>query len=240
MTINTYDENLSTIFRKSDEKPDKQFSFLPTIMNIVGNPSGKEVLDLGCGDGFFTIALAKSGAKHVIGIDNSVEQIRLANEKQHPDNISYVLSDIFKDKLPSTDIVLSPFVVNYSQNTDELKFLFENIYQGLNVGGKVVFVLDLPKGKDLKKFGSIKTLKDNPVDGDEIKIDLYNDNQLICTLFSHYYKPETIKKTLSDLGFKNITWHNPIVSDEGIDKFGKDFWNNFIEDSELGYLSAEK
>ena len=240
MTINIYDKELAKTFRKSDVKPDKQFSFLPTVMSMMSDLSNKTVLDLGCGDGFFTIALANAGAKHVIGIDNAKEQIDLANEKPHPENISYQLGDIFKDSLPTADITLTPFVVNYAQSVDDLKFLFKNIYQSLTPQGKAVFVVDLPRGKDLKRFGSVKTLAGPAKDGTQIKIDLYNGDEFICTLFSHYYTPQTLENILKEAGFTNIAWHGPIISKEGLAKFGDDFWKNFANDSELGYLSADK
>lgn len=240
MTLNIYDKELAETFRKSDIKPDKQFSFFPTVMNMIGDLSNKTVLDLGCGDGFFTIALANSGAKHVIGIDNAKEQIQLAHKKTHPKNITYKLGDIFKDRLPTADIILTPFVVNYAQSVDNLEFLFQNIYQSLTPNGKVVLVVDLPKGKDLKRFGSIKTLSGPAENGAEIKIDLYNNDEFICTLFSHYYTPKTLEDNLKHIGFKNILWHKPLISKEGVLKFGENFWKNFAEDSELGYLSAEK
>lgn len=240
MTINVYDKELANTFRKSDTKPDKQYSFLPTVMSMIGNLSGKRALDLGCGDGFFTIAMANAGARHVVGIDNASEQIQLANEKPHPDNITYQLGDIYKENLPEADIVLSPFVVNYAQSTKDLRFLFENIYQSLTPGGKAALVLDLPCGKDLKRFGSVKTLQGPAVDGTVIKIDLYNGDEFICTLYSHYYTKETLENTLKEVGFKNIHWHKPIVSKEGLEKFGESFWKNFADDTELGYLSAEK
>lgn len=240
MTLNQYNEELSRIFQKSDIKPDKQFSFLPTILSIIGNISGKTVLDLGCGDGFFTRALVSAGAKQVIGIDNSEEQIGLANAHPQNTNITYQLGDIFKDKLPDADVVLAPFVINYAESLNQLEYLFENIYQSIPEKGKVVLVVDLPKGNNLKKFGSVKTFNGEAKDGTNIKIDLYNGEDFICTLHSIYYTSQTLENTLAKSGFKNIKWHKPIVSPEGIDKFGKDFWGGYSENSELGYLSAEK
>ncbi len=39
--------------------------------------------------------------------------------------------------------------------------------------------------------------------------------------------------------YGNIQWHGPIISEGGIEKFGKEFWEGFVENSELGYVSAE-
>lgn len=240
MQLNEYDKELSKKFQKSDIKPDKQFSFLPTVLSIVGDISGKIALDLGCGDGFFTKALALVGTKQVIGIDNSKEQLQLANSQPHKENITYQFGDIFKDALPKSDIILSPFVLNYAQSTEQLEFLIENIYQSLSEGGKAVLVVDLPRGKNLKKFGSIKTIEGGIKDGAKIKIDLYNGEEFICTLYSVYYTPETLENILYKTGFKNVKWHKPIISKEGVEKFGEGFWKGFQENSELGYISVEK
>ena len=240
MLLNNYNETLSKRFQDTDIKPDKQYSFLPTVLGILGNLSGKTVLDLGCGDGFFTRALVKAGAKKVIGIDNSEVQIRLAKEKQTEDNIEYILRDIYKDKLPMADVVLSPFVVNYAESTQALVFIFKNIYESLSDGGRALLVVDLPRGKNLKKFGSIKTLEGKPTNGTKIKIELYNGEDFICTLYSNYYTPDTLENTLKTTGFGSIEWHNPIISNNGIEKYGEEFWKGFIEDSELGYLSVKK
>lgn len=240
MSLNKYDQQLSKKFQGSDTKPDKQYSFLPTIFSIIGNIEGTVILDLGCGDGFFTRALASQGVQQVIGIDNSTEQLKLAEKKGVPTNIIYQHGDIFQDKLPKADIVLTPFVANYAENIDDLDFLIKSIYESLHPNGQIVLVVDLPDNKNLKKFGSLKTLEGPKVDGTKIKIDLYNNDEIICTLFSHYYTPQTLEATLSKNGFKNIKWYKPIISDEGLEKYGSEFWEGFVENSELGYLSAIK
>jgi len=240
MSLNNYNQELSKEFQKTDIKPDKQFSFLPTVLSIIGDLNGKTVLDLGCGDGFFTKALMKAGAKKVIGIDNSETQIGLAKESQTEKNIEYILGDIYKEELPKADIILSPFVVNYAESIKDLEFLFKNIYHSLPHEGKVLLVIDLPKGKDIKKFGSIKTVQGELKDGVRIKIDLYNQDEFLLTLHSNYYTPETLVDVLGRAGFKSIQWHIARISKEGMEKYGQDFWKDFADNSELGYLSATK
>lgn len=240
MSLNKYDRQLSKKFQESDTKPDKQYTFLPTIFSIINDVKGKIILDLGCGDGFFTRALASQGAQKVIGIDNSLEQLKLAKEKGVPTNVLYQHGDIFHDKLPKADIVLAPFVANYAENINDLNFLIKNIYKNLNPNGRLVLVIDLPDNKNLQKFGSLKTLEGPQADGTKIKIDLYNNDEFICTLFSHYYTRQTLESILSKTGFKNIEWHKPIISNEGLAKYGSEFWNGFPENSELGYLGTIK
>ena len=52
----------------------------PTLLKVVGKSRGKEVLDLGCGNGYLSRKLAKGGAK-VTAVDASPQMIR--NAKAH-------------------------------------------------------------------------------------------------------------------------------------------------------------
>ena len=236
--LNDYNK-LSESYQQTTVKPDKQFSTLPTVLKITGNFENKVILDLGCGSGFFSNEFAHNGAKKVFGVDNSVEQINLA--KKNPlENTEYVLADIFKDNLPTADIVLAPYVINYATDINHLVKLFQNIYTSLNKNGKLVIVVDLPEGKDLKKFGAIKNVLGEKVDGAKIEIQLFNNEEFICSLNAVYFTPSTLEKTLYSVGFTDVVWHKPTISDEGVKKFGNEFWKGYIESPELGYLSATK
>lgn len=46
-------------YKKSDVKPDKQYSILSTTLKMIGDVQGKTVLDLGCWNGFFIQAFDK-------------------------------------------------------------------------------------------------------------------------------------------------------------------------------------
>ena len=133
--LNDYNK-LSESYQQTAVKPDKQFSTLPTVLKIAGNFENKVVLDLGCGNGFFSNEFAHNGAKKVFGVDNSIEQINLA--KKNPlENTEYILADIFEDKLPVADIALAPYVVNYATDTKQLVKLFQNIFDSLTEKGKL-------------------------------------------------------------------------------------------------------
>jgi SAM-dependent methyltransferase len=237
--MNDYDE-LAKSYKRSNAKPDKLYSILPTVLGIVGDCTGKTAIDIGCGSGFFTLALARQGAAVVCGVDNSASQIRLAKEVSPHPSIEYVVGDTFVQRGGPTGIITAPFVVNYARTTPILQHFFELTYASLKNGGKAVFVIDLPNGKSLKRFGAMKSLLGPPVDETWIQIDLFNEEQKICELTAVYYTPATIERLLKNSGFKNIRWHKPVVSPEGISALGAEFWNGYLDDPELGYLSAEK
>jgi ubiquinone/menaquinone biosynthesis C-methylase UbiE len=69
----------------------------PTLLRVLGRTRGKDVLDLGCGNGYLSRRLARTGAG-VTAVDSSARMIR--NAKSHdPENslrITYVCSDASK------------------------------------------------------------------------------------------------------------------------------------------------
>lgn len=236
MKMNNYDK-IAEKYVETDSKPDKQFSILPTVLSLTGDLSQKTVLDIGCGSGFFTRALARL-AKRVVGIDNSEEQIRLAKENQIL-NEKYIISDFRKNELPSSDVIVAPFVFGYCKDIAELKGFFAKIHKSLSANGKMIGVIDLPSNLDLKRFGAVKRLSSN-TDGSEMEIALTNGENDICILRAYYFTPETIDRVLREVGFQDIKWHDPIISQEGLDALPQGFWDGYTDNSELGYFTATK
>lgn len=237
--MNDYD-SLALSYKGSNIKPDKQYSILPTVLHMAGDLNGKTVLDLGCGSGFFTLELAKAGASIVCGVDNSPQQIKLAREFSAHSAIEYRVGDIFTQCGGPVDVVNAPFVPNYARTVPILKHFFSLIFDSINEDGKAVFVIDLPNGKSLKRFGATKTLLGPLRDETRIQIELFNEERSICNLTGVYYTPKTIEVLLKEVGFQRVCWHYPSVSSEGIDRYGVDFWRGYTEDSELGYIVAHK
>lgn len=231
---------LSNPYQRSHRKPDKHFSTLPTVLQLVGDCEGKKVLDLGCGSGFYTVELANLAAKQVIGIDNSQAQLDKALEIKHP-AIEYVLGDIFTDSLPKADFIVAPYVINYAKSVAQLQNLFQKFFDSLENNGKIVIVVDLPSCTDLKRFGAVKTALGPKEDGTRIRIDLYDEENVhICALYATYFLEETIVSLLEEIGFIDVEWHTPIISNQGFEEYGTEFWEEYTADPQLGYLTAIK
>ncbi len=238
LMLNNYDV-LAADYQRSAVKPDKLYSTLPTVLSMLGDMRGKTIVDLGCGAGFFTNEFAHRGAERVVGIDLSREQIALAI-KSAAEHAVYEVGDIFTAVLPKADAVVAPYVLNYAETVEQLQALVQSVFEALSSGGVFVAVVDIPEGKDLKRFGAIKTIDGAAVDGAPIKIELYNGEDHICTLHAVYFSQVTIERILSEVGFAGITWHKPLVSDAGIEAMGMDFWNRYADAPELAYVSATK
>jgi len=66
----------------------------PALKKMVGNIKGKRVLEIGCGEGYFSRLFAKAGAK-VVGVDLSDALIKAAKEEEerHPLGVKYFAAD---------------------------------------------------------------------------------------------------------------------------------------------------
>ena len=87
----------------------------PTVMRVLGPVSGRDVLDLGCGNGYLTRRLTGLGA-HATGVDASAPIVdhALRREREDPLGVTYHVADAAKlDMLgdASFDLVLCNMVL---------------------------------------------------------------------------------------------------------------------------------
>ena len=73
------------------------------------NLTGKTVIDIGCGDGYYAIQCAKKEAKYVLGID--IDSLRisrgnLAKEVFNLNNVNFKCIDLYNDSIEKFDIVM--------------------------------------------------------------------------------------------------------------------------------------
>jgi len=106
---------------------------------IVGDWRGKSVLDLGCGGGFMSEALAQRGA-HVIGVDPSAPAIAIAKNHAEATGLSVDYRVGAGESLPvadnSLDIVLCVDVLEHVRDLDAV---ISEIRRVLKPGGLFLF-----------------------------------------------------------------------------------------------------
>jgi len=114
-------------------------------LNLLGEVQGKKIIELGCGGGQCSIALAKRGAL-CTGIDLSEEQIKFAKNLagENDVKVNFIQGDIENLSMvdnESIDIAFSAYVFDWVQNLDEV---FKEAFWILNKTGILVFSMGHP------------------------------------------------------------------------------------------------
>ncbi|MYM27064.1 methyltransferase domain-containing protein [Duganella sp. CY15W] len=113
------------------------------IQAMLPDLSGKRVIDLGCGYGWFCRSARAAGAAEVVGIDLSEKMLARARELTDDAGISYRLGDLEQLALPAQafDLVYSSLTLHY---LPDLAPLLAAIHQALQPGGWLVFSTEHP------------------------------------------------------------------------------------------------
>ncbi len=112
---------------------------------LLGNLTGKRVLELGCGAGPSLVAMAKQGA-HAIGLDFSSEQLaaakRLADqEKVRIELHTGDLAELVFLRAESIDVAFSAYALGL---VEDLNRVFRQVHRVLKQGAPFVFSLPHP------------------------------------------------------------------------------------------------
>ncbi|MDM2930330.1 class I SAM-dependent methyltransferase [Citrobacter sp. Cm046] len=115
----------------------------PTIQTLLPPLQGKNILDLGCGYGWFCRYARNNHAASVVGLDISEKMLAKARSMTHGDGIVYQREDLETLTLSpgSFDLVYSSLALHYLHNIERL---LTTIYQSLTPGGMLVFSAEHP------------------------------------------------------------------------------------------------
>jgi SAM-dependent methyltransferase len=227
--------NLSDLYHFAKKNPVKQYSEAYTFFKILGNIRDKSVLDLACGDGYYSRQLKIHGASHVVGVDIAEKMIARAKkiETEKPYGIDYRVFDVCQSRyIGQFDIITSVYLFPYARMPKKLAQMCNTMVINLRPGGKMVSVTLSPfsarayidsqihYGVEMKPQSNLK-------DGAVIQITITTP-QGIIGFENTFWSRQTYEQILFKAGFKSIVWHKPQVSETGIHKYGNTYWQNHI------------
>ena len=93
MTTN-YDP-IAEQYKRAKQQPWRAHIEAFTMMRLIDDPAGKAVIDIACGEGFYTRMIRQRGAAKVTGVDLSEKMIGLARagEAEQRLGIDYIVGD---------------------------------------------------------------------------------------------------------------------------------------------------
>jgi len=246
---------MTTAFDDIGEKydPIKELPFIRygetyTVLKMLGNLQGKNVIDLACGTGFYSRRLKRLGAERVVGVDISEEMTNLARQREteEPLGIEYIVSDA--TKLPETigrfDLVLAVHLLHYASTEEQLKMMFQKIYKLLAPGGRLVAYTFNPKFTLTKESNTKYGVSATAIDTSAIphcrplKVTIHLDEPIVMT--NYQWDATVYQASASEAGFQTLSWQPIELDPQGIETFGEEFWHIYFENCTICGLTCVK
>jgi SAM-dependent methyltransferase len=187
-----------------------------TLEALAGDLRGARVLDLACGDGFYSRRLARRGASATLGVDASAEMVALGRraEEAEPLGCRYLHADVGDvAALGRFDVVVLAYLLNYARTHDELRRFCEVAHRHLRPGGRLVGVNDHTEDgrsgtRDFTAHGFRKVGPDPYVEGTPITYEFLLPEGRSFAITNYYWRPETYAEALGAAGFRDVEWHH--------------------------------
>ncbi len=133
----------ATAWRERPEAQGDPWGILPDLLELLGDITGRSVLDAGCGDGYLSRVLAGRGAR-VTGVDLSPRLV--ANARARNPDIDYRVADLSKPQPADAagfDAVASYLVLN---DVRDYRGFIVTLAAVLRPGGRLVLAINNPYG----------------------------------------------------------------------------------------------
>lgn len=114
---------------------------VPHLLRLVAPKKGEAILDLACGQGFFSRAFAQAGAR-VTGVDAAKEMIALARKRAH--GIDFFVSRSDHLRIIDTESIDKVCIVLALQNIENVPGTLKEVVRVLKKNGKLFAVLNHP------------------------------------------------------------------------------------------------
>ena len=196
-----------------------------TFFRLLGDISNQSVLDLACGDGFYTRQLKLRGA-----------------EERDQLGIDYIVQDVFDLRLEQTfDIITAAYLLNYAKSYEELVAFAKTISRHLKPGGRFVTINSNPDfrapAEVLRKYGFTRH-NENWSEGSPITYRFFQDDDSHFDIVNYHLEKSTHNLAFEKIGMKKVNWHPVQLSPEckGADKT---FWETIIQTQPIIGLSCE-
>ena len=222
-------------YRRSKSSPLRTCIEAYTFLTLIGDIRGMRVLDLACGEGFYSRRLQALGAASVVGVDISAAMIRLAEqqERDDPQGIEYICADVSElDDLGRFDMVVAAYLLHYAPTVADLARMCRNVRRHLPDGGRFVTLNENPDQavedyRGYEQYGFNKTADKPRTDSSRITYFMVAGRELF-EFHAHHFARQTYERTLTDAGFEQIIWHPLALDPAGVDAQGAAYWQEYL------------
>ncbi|MFC5723578.1 class I SAM-dependent methyltransferase [Streptomyces gamaensis] len=225
---------------------------LPTVhpertsfLELVGDVSGRDVLDLACGDGFYTREFKRRGAARVVGADisESMTEAGLAAERVEPLGVEYVTADAAGlPDIGGFDLVTAAYLLNYARDAGNLTAMCRAAGERLRPGGRFLGVTQNPRfsftGPEPAPYGFTFSPLEATAFGTRIRVTaaLTPPIHFETTLI----RADVYEAAFRAAGFTEVAWVPLRVPEDAVARFGAEYWEGFAQNPPIVMFAASR
>jgi demethylmenaquinone methyltransferase/2-methoxy-6-polyprenyl-1,4-benzoquinol methylase len=165
------------------------------------------VIDVACGTGDLSLAFARAGAGRVIGVDFTLEMLRVARERKADPRITYVQGDAMRLPLADAcaDVVSIAFGIRNVQDVDKALREFRRV---LRPGGRLV-VLEFcePRNAMVRWFNNLYCRKVMPRTATWISGDKSGAYRYLPRSVETFFSPDQLRSKVESAGFASVRYY---------------------------------
>ena len=203
-----------------------------TLLRLAGDVTGKAVIDLACGEGYYTRALRQRGAARVVGVDLSRAMIELAEaeEARRPLGLEYRVGDVRTLEVPEKfDLAFAAYLLNYARTAEELTQMCRAVAGALRPGGRFVTANSSPVGMTAdfpagRTYGFSRRALGELAEGTPIVWEFFLPDSSI-EVTNYYLSVKTMEEAFRAAGLR---------------EFGRGYWAEFLARPPVAFIECVK
>lgn len=234
-------------YKRSKLQPWRGYIEAHTLMELAGDLNGKAVVDIACGEGFYTRLIRQQGAARVVGVDLSEGMVALARkqETENPLGIEYMVGDgRALDFHEEFDLATAAYLLNYATDRQELSAMCRGIGRCLKPGGRFVTVnmnqaFDFESAPSYRQYGFETRQLGALREGTPVEWKFHLDDGAF-TIENYLLDVSIHEEAFQAAGFREVRWHLPRLSPHANSAAEPGFWDRFLQHPPVIFIECVK
>lgn len=211
-------DQLGALYEDMATWPFRRHIETPSVRNALGHVDELDVVDYGCGSGFYARTMKAARARRVLGYDLADGMLGYARRCADRDDTPIEFTSSLKPgHIGAFDAVLAVYVLPYATSPTELEQMCGEMMALLRPGGRLVTLPIHPRYEPTPSYyegcGFRMTPEDDmhPYrDGSRIRLDLrYRQHE--ASVHAWYWSEEAINAAFLKAGASSIQWSDPAL-----------------------------
>jgi SAM-dependent methyltransferase len=181
-----------------------------------------------------------------VDLSRGMIELARAEEAREPLGVEYRVGDVKALDVRATfDLAFAAWLLNYARTAEELTQMCRAVAGVLKPGGRFVTVNNHPADPPAnfgigQAYGFVKRLEGELVEGAPIIWQFFLDDGSSFEVTNYILSVATMEEAFRAAGLREVRWHAPEVSPEGVREFGREHWSAFLACPPAAFIECVK